>query len=65
MPDLSKPNKGGMRECLAGDSKVAQKECVFFESNRDERCLNQRFGEFCPYYDTIVLEKGGNADTRY
>ena len=49
MPDLSRA--AVMRECTAGDSQKAQAECMFFEGNRDGKCLNQRFGRFCPYYD--------------
>ena len=46
-----------MRECTAGDSKEAQKECIFFESGKDGKCLNQRFEEFCPYYDSIIRKE--------
>jgi len=52
-----------MRECTAGDSKEAQKGCIFFERDRDGKCMNQRFSEFCPYYDTLTGKETTYADT--
>jgi hypothetical protein len=58
MPDLSRA--GVLRECTAGDSQKAQEGCMFFEVNRNGKCLNQRFGEFCPYYDYFTEKSDAN-----
>jgi hypothetical protein len=66
MTDLS--SQGMMRICGAGDSKEVQKTCDFFEPNKDDRCRNQRFDEFCPYYEEAkerIQKEGVNANTRY
>ena len=57
-----------MRECSAGDRKENQKECDYFEINTDGKCLNQRFDEFCPYYEEAkarMQKEGVNVNTRY
>jgi len=67
MTDLSSPG-GMMRSCEAGDSKEVQKTCDFFEPNKDGQCINQRFDEFCPYYEEAkarIQKEGVNANTRY
>lgn len=50
--DLSRPG-GMMRECTAGDRKEDQKDCDYFEANKDGCCINLRFEEFCPYWETF------------